>query len=148
MTAYSLGQRGVTGQTAPSSTIDSFIGRVIRWIPTDIIALYTAGISLLAQPPAESGAKYLLIGFIILAPLAVLLGAWTAGTGGTSWFTAKIKYRTLFAPIAFVIWSPSVPSSGWQEWHLVNDHPRLTVIVCGVAAYVFAQVAHHYDPET
>ncbi|HEX3329168.1 MAG TPA: hypothetical protein VHS27_04540 [Gaiellales bacterium] len=147
MTAYSLGQRGVTGQVAPDSTIDSFIGRVIRWIPTDIIALYTAGISLLAQAPAEVGAKWLLIGFIILAPIAVVLGAWTASTSG-GWFTNKIKFRTAFAPIAFVIWSPSVPSSGWQEWHVVNDHPRLTVVVCGVVAYVFAQIAHHLDPET
>jgi hypothetical protein len=151
MSAWTLGRAATLRRSYPTSLtgasdtpLQSFVGRVIAWIPTDVVAIYTAATLALVDDPTEKAGKLLIIGGVALSLIAVPLGALSASHGG-GWFTTRVKFRTGMAPIAFVIWSPAVPKSGWEAWRSVHQHPKYTVIVCAALAYVFAQVAQAID---
>lgn len=114
----------------------SFVGRVLEWIPADVIALFAAAITAFELEPTDGSSRILIGGGAVLAILAVVGGAF-AGDG----FSAKVWARAVLAPIAFLIWSPTVPDSGWQDIAWVADHPQLTVAACAVAAFLFAMLA-------
>lgn len=140
MTAWRLGEDA--SRTEVSAAGDgaadpvSYVGRVLEWIPADVIALYAAAITAFEQEPTDGSSKVLIVGGVVLAFVAVVLGAF-AGDG----FSKTVWLRACLAPIAFLIWSPSVPNSGWQDIEWIADHPGLTVMACAVLAFIFALAA-------
>lgn len=126
------------------TTLLTFVGRVLTWIPADVVALYAAAITAVADEPQGATGKWLVVGGACLALVAVPLGAFSANSG----ITKKVKVRMVLAPIAFVIWSPTVPASGWNDIGFVVAHPGWTVVICAVAGFLFAQVAEGIDKRT
>jgi hypothetical protein len=148
VTAWRLGEdassRDVRGVQADDKTALSFVGKLIEWIPADVVALYAALITAFESDPAEANAKYLIGSGVLLALVAVPLGAWSARsklTDPKKWWTRLVQKRTALAPIAFLIWSPTVPNSGWQDITAISDNPGITTAICGVVAFLFALVA-------
>ena len=148
MTAWRLGEdttaRDGRGLAGDDKTALSFVGKLIEWIPADVVALYAALITAIKADPGDIEAKYLIGGGVLLALVAVPLGAWSGRrklTNPNHWWTTLVKKRMALAPIAFLIWSPTVPDSGWQDISWINDNPAITTAVCAVLAFLFALVA-------
>ena len=142
MTAWRLGedarrQQDVRALDGDDGSALSFVGRVIEWIPADVVVLFAAAITAFQAEPTDGSAKVLIVGGVILAVVAVIGGAFAQGGP----ITKRVGLRAALAPIAFLIWSPSVPGSGWQDIDWIAEHPELTVLACAVAAFVFALIA-------
>lgn len=77
--------------------------------------------------------------------MAVIGGAFKV-TRSFKTFTNDVWLKATLAPIAFLIWSATVPNSGWQDVEAIADNPQWTVAVCGVLAFVFALFAPKRTP--
>lgn len=148
MSAWQLGREGATPRFAAfdaetDTPLQTFVGRVLTWIPLDVVAIYAAAITALTDEPNDSVSKWLIVGGVSLALVAVPLGAFATKT--SEWFTKKVKVRMALAPIAFLIWSPTVPDSGWNNVKFVVDNPAWTVVICAVAGYLFSLIAQGLD---
>jgi hypothetical protein len=97
----------------------TIVGRILKWIPADVIVLFTAAITALVDEPKDAAGKWLIFGGVVMSSLFVVGGAWAERTSGQPWLTKKAKVRAAVAPVAFLIWSPTVPDSGWQELKVV-----------------------------
>jgi hypothetical protein len=124
------------------------IDTLITWIPGEVIAAYSA-VVLALQPSAEDGAlaplkvtaRGWLIGAIVLAALLTWLGAWSKSDDLTSAQTKEALARSLFAALAFAIWSFVVPASWWYSHKWAADNVTVIPIVAGIGGLVFALFA-------
>jgi hypothetical protein len=82
---------------------------------------------------------------VVLAFVAVLGGAFQV-TRSFKAFDKDVWRNAALASIAFVIWSATVPNSGWQDVDVIADNPQWTVAVCGVFAFLFALFAPKRNP--
>ena len=141
MSAWALGREShprFTVEETPRETLLTYAGRVLQWIPADVVVLFTAAAMALVDEPKDAAGKWLIIAGVIASALFVIGGAWTQRTPGQPWYTNKAKLRTALAPVAFLIWSPTVPDSGWSDLKMVADNPAWTVIICAIAGTLFA----------
>jgi hypothetical protein len=115
--------------------LQSKIDNLAKWIPGDSIAVYGAVVTAWASSHGPS--VVLLILGIVFTAVLVILGAFASSGSvpGKTWLAAGL------AAVAFTIWSLSIPSSGWQKWHVVNQNQALVAIVAGVLALLFGLVA-------
>jgi hypothetical protein len=152
VTAWRLGEdasaRDGLGLNGDEKTALSFVGKLIEWIPADVVALYAALITALESDPAKADAKWLVGVGVALALVAVPLGAWSGRSKLSDpklWFSRLVKKRTALAPIAFMIWSPTVPNSGWQDIKWISENLAVTTAICAILAFLFALVATGID---
>jgi hypothetical protein len=142
MSAWGVG----TGRAAALEAVGSgggfkrFIDKVTVWIPGDVIALYVAGVTLLLEQNSRPSVLFLVI-MAIVTPGIVLLGAWAAGR-----FEPVTRLRALLALIAFLVWSLTVPGSGWQELDFVANNQAGTTIVAGLVGLFFGILAERLAP--
>jgi hypothetical protein len=118
--------------------VKAFIDRLVQWIPADVIAIYTVGITTLrTQSPDPNPSPLWLIIAAALAFVLVLLGAYQTrkSLGGRDFLLA------LMAIIAFAIWSLAIPDSGWYDWSTVAHNPGWVALIAGVGGLVFGAVA-------
>jgi hypothetical protein len=123
-------------------------GKVLAWIPGEVIVIYGALITLFVGSESEnlgSSASIILTAIgIILAGGLVVLAAWSS-TSGAGWLTKRIKGRAVLASAAFIIWSLTVPDSGWQEIGWIADHPAETAALAGIIGLIFSLIAAGAD---
>jgi hypothetical protein len=133
---------------AANKTMSDLAGKVLAWIPGEVVVIYGALITLFIGSESESlGSSTSIIltaAGIILAGGLVVLAAWSS-TSGPGWLTKRIKGRAALACIAFVIWSLTVPDSGWQELGWIADHPAETAAIAGVIGLIFSLIATGAD---
>jgi hypothetical protein len=150
MSAWELGRQAVMENRFPATLdtdpgpLQTAVGRVLTWIPADAVAIYAAAITALVNDPTDKPGRLLIAGGLLIAVTFVPLGAFAA-TKGPGWFTTRVRWRTALAGIAFLIWSPTVPNSGWQGWNEIASHPGWTVIICAAAGVAFSFVAQGID---
>ena len=133
---------------AQNPTMSDLAGKVLAWIPGEVVVIYGALITLFVGSDSEtlgaSGSIILtLLGFVLAGGL-VVLAAWSS-TSGPGWMTQRIKGRAALACAAFVIWSLTVPDSGWQEIDWIADHPAETAALAGVIGLIFSLIATGAD---
>lgn len=142
MSAWRVGRDSNPGLflSQPSGQFRSFVDRVTKWIPGDVIVLYGASIVLLrSQTPDPNPSVVLLIAGAAAAFVFVLLGAWSTGAG-LNW--RRLFVDAVLAAVAFLIWSASIPDSGWWAWEAVSDNPGWLAVIAaalGVAFGLFAE---------
>ena len=142
MTAWRLGEDAVGDSFRTADTQKdalTFVGKMLDWIPADVVALFAAAITAFQSNPSKNSAKILIIGGVLLTFVAVLGGAYKASRSFS--FAKAVWTHATLAPIAFLIWSPSVPNSGWHDINWIDKNPELTVAACAVAAFLFALFA-------
>jgi hypothetical protein len=136
------GDATVVGLDATQSNFRTFIDKLTKWIPGDVLALYVAGVSLLLSREGGGPSIPLLIVGSVATVGVVLLGAKAANnlSGGT-------VLRAFLALVAFAIWSATVPGSGWQEVDLVADNPEWVTIGAALAGIFYGIIAEMISPE-
>lgn len=134
-------QDRVASEEEPGAGLLTYVGRVLTWIPADVVALFGAVTMALVDEPKDAAGPWLIVGGAILSALFVVGGAWSrrgSGASSSAWFTGKLRWRTMLAPVAFLIWSPTVPGSGWTNLAIVAENPGWTVVACAAAGALFA----------
>jgi hypothetical protein len=146
MTAWGVGFR-----RAELSGLDSvgglgaFVGKVISWIPADVVALYGVAVTTQEATRTHSGSNPntgLLVTFIVLAPIVAWAGAFAAPNRKFTW---RDLVAGILAFFGFAIWSTSVPRSGWGGIDWVQQHPTDVAIGAAVAGLVFSLIASGVD---
>jgi hypothetical protein len=109
---------------------------VIKWIPGDALAIYMTGVTALSAGAQSKPSVAFLVVAAVLTPVLVLLGAWAKGKVElVHWVSAGLGV------LAFLIWSLTVPFSGWQSWSLVADHQVGVAIFGAIAGVLFGLFA-------
>lgn len=143
MSAWRVGTgRSQVGIFANESGFKRFFDKLTIWIPGDVIALYVAGVSAFLNRVGGGPEFRLVIVMAIATPFIVLLGAWA--TDKLGWFTLV---RALLAVVAFLIWSITVPSSGWdQEAAIIKDNPVWATVIAGLVGLFYGIIAEKISP--
>jgi hypothetical protein len=126
------------GGNGDGSKLQTFIGTPVKWIPAEVVTLFTASIAAFVtaqQDPAWG----LFAGFLILTPIAVVFGAFAQS--GPSGVTQKVLVAAALSIPAFAIWSFVVPSSGWEDINWIADHPVYTTVIAAAAGYLYSLFA-------
>lgn len=113
-----------------------YIDRVVRWIPADVVAFYALVVTALRQGSTSPNVPWLMI-FAIGTPLIVILGAFSLGRP-LLW--SDLCDAALSLP-AFLIWSISIPESGWWKWSAVSNNPAVAAVAAGLCGLVFSLLA-------
>ena len=139
MSAWGIGRRGGTESLAAGQApITAFVDRLVQWIPADVVAIYTVGITTLrTQHPDPNPSTVWLIIAGALAFILVLLAA--KRTRKT--VTGHDFALAVVAVIAFAIWSLAIPNSGWYHWSFVNHNPGWVALIAGLGGVLFAATA-------
>lgn len=141
VSAWSVGRRGGTESLSLSegpNDIKAFVDRLVQWIPADVIAIYTVGITALSsQQDNPNPSPVWLIACGVVAFILVILAAVRT--------RRKVAPRdlllALMAVVAFAIWALAIPDSGWYQWHAVADNPGWVAAIAGLGGIVFGAIA-------
>lgn len=124
--------KGPAGGGEPK--LQAFIDRVVKWIPGDVLALYAAGVTAIGAPSIGW-----LIAGVVLSPLIVLLTPFATTGHFAPWKAGLVLAALAFA--ATLIWSLSIPNSGWQELQAIRDHATQVALAAAVLGLIFGLVA-------
>jgi hypothetical protein len=124
------------GQPGASGATREAIETLTRWIPSEILVLYVPAVTALAES-SDQPSVALLIAMVIATPLFVL---------GARFATAEPITRAIWvaaglAMLSFVIWSVTVPLSGWQRWDVIADNQDAVAIGAAVVGLLFGYFA-------
>lgn len=97
-----------------------FVGRLVEYIPADVVAGYTAVYALVPKDDASYlGERVTLLFFLLLAPLLVagpvVLKHRRDNNGAYPVWKQYPRFRMFVAPAAFAAWSFSLPGSPVTE---------------------------------
>jgi hypothetical protein len=139
VSAWGVGRRSGAGNLAGEpGDIKAFVDRVVQWIPADVLAIYTLGITTLKiQKPDPNPTLAWLIIAGVLAPVILLLAAWRTRKTlvKRDWVLAGMSI------VAFAIWSLAVPESGWYRIDWITHNPGWVALLAGAAGMLFGAVA-------
>jgi hypothetical protein len=107
---------------------------VAKWIPGEVLALYVAGVTMIGKP-----SWFWLVVGVMLAPATVLLAAFA--NSGRFPPGSRTGVRAGLGFLTMVLWSLTVPASGWQSWPLVRDNRAAVALAAGVVGLLFGLVA-------
>ncbi len=144
MSAWGLGRNsGVSGTLDGESKTKAFVDRVVQWIPADVIAIYTVGITTLRieSPDPNPSPLWLVIAGALGFALVLISARVTRRRLG--WRDVGMAVA---AVVAFAIWSLAIPESGWYDWHVIADHPGWVALVASVGGIVFGAIAEALLP--
>jgi hypothetical protein len=119
------------------ATPRDIIGRIVDWIPGDVIILYAAAITALsADDNYKPSAWSLVIGGAGAFVWSLASSFATAGT-----ITKLAAKAALFAGIATLLWAATVPGSGWQAFDWYADNTKFGLVVVAALAGLLGLVA-------
>jgi CBS domain containing-hemolysin-like protein len=117
--------------------LEAAVNRMTKWIPGEAVALYVAAVTAFSAAANARPSVVLLIAFVLVTGLIVILGEF-ATTGS---IPKKSLLSAVLAMVAFVIWSLTVPFSGWQRWSSVHDNQAAVAVLAAVVAVLFGLLA-------
>jgi hypothetical protein len=130
-----VAEAGATGTgTGTGGPLGDIPGTVAKWVPGEVLALYVAGVTMIGK----ASWFWLVVG-VMLAPATVLLAAFA--TSGRFPPGSRTGVRAGLGFLAMVLWSLTVPASGWQSWTVVRDNREAVALAAGVVGLLFGLVA-------
>jgi hypothetical protein len=122
------------GQAAGGGPLGDIADTVAKWIPGDVLALYVAGVTMIGSP----NWFWLVVG-ILLAPAVVVLAAFANSGQFPPGPGTGVRAATGF--VAMLVWSLTVPGSGWQSWAVVRGNPAAVALAAGAIGLIFGLAA-------
>jgi hypothetical protein len=139
-TVMAVRERGDGGQSQP------FLGvfdKLTKWIPSDTLAIYVPGVTLLGASRASPSILFL-IAMIVVTPLFTLGFAFSTGKP----LTRTVWVSSALAAVAFAIWSLSVPMNGWQSITLIATNKGAVAVGAALAGILFGYLAEGITKRT
>src|ERR671910_2077992 len=96
------------------NNLKRYIDKITLWIPGDVVVIYVAGVTALLTQSNEPNVVWLVV-MAVVTLMYVPFAAWVARRQ----ITGAVWQRALLAVVAFLIWSLTVPESGWYELEAV-----------------------------
>src|SRR5262249_44084839 len=110
MSAWGIGRAGGMSTLSTTGGMSIYVDRVVKWIPADVIGIYTVGITTLrTQKPDPNPSVFWLSMAAALTIALVLMGAYKTNRA----LKRKDFARGFIAVISYGIWSLAIPDSGW-----------------------------------
>ena len=137
------GGGGAARAAAPEPPATPSIDTLVKWIPGEVIATYSA-IVLALQPDAgdlKITSSGLLIAGIVAAAAVTFAAGWSATDDLDGRATRELAARTVFAAGAFAIWSLVVPGSAWYGWGEVADAGEAVPLAAAFGGALYALIA-------
>jgi membrane associated rhomboid family serine protease len=144
MSAWSLGavpRDSVRDLRQPTSGLKTFVDKVVKWIPGDVLGLYLAAVSAIG---VASPQLWLLIVAIVLAPFVVVFGSLTLPENQRP---SRLPARAALSAVAVAIWALTVPGSGWQVFAAVSQNAQTVAVIGAILGLVFGLVASVLVPD-
>lgn len=131
--AWATGAAGAAGE-GTGAPLGDIADTVAKWIPGEVLALYVAGVTMIGRP-----SWFWLVVGVLLAPATVLLAAFA--NSGRFPPGSRTGVRAGLGFLAMVLWSLTVPASGWESWTVVRDNRAAVALAAGVVGLLFGLVA-------
>ena len=99
----------------PEKQTEQFIGRLLAYIPADVVAGYTLAVALI---PSGANWPWIIVGiFCALAPCAIYVGARTRAKNLNVQLERSNMpwYQLCVAPLAFITWVIALPGSPFDS---------------------------------
>src|SRR5918996_219582 len=106
------------------NTLKRFIDKITLWIPGDVVVIYVAGVTALLTQSNKPNVVWLVV-MAVVTLVYVPFAAWVARKE----ITGAVWARALLAVVAFLIWSLTVPGSGWHELEAVAKNPGWVALI-------------------
>jgi hypothetical protein len=136
MSAWRIGSDRKDIPTFMGTDLQTYLDRVTKWIPGDVLAIYAAGVTVLANREGAQPNIHWLAVMALATPAIVLLGGWATGA-----LRREHAVRAALAIIAFGIWSVTVPFSGWQQWDVIARDSGFVAVLAGLSGIIFGLFA-------
>lgn len=137
MSAIRMGTGPSSAALADNTTANpvlEFLGRWVKWIPAEVIAIYGLTISQMQpEPTAPSQAPVVSVPLFWITLAATPVVVAVAGILAKS---SKLVWRVLFSIVAFAIWSSTVPHSAWQDFDLFTKNEFIAYAVLALLSLV------------
>ncbi|HSV67724.1 MAG TPA: hypothetical protein VLJ59_17710 [Mycobacteriales bacterium] len=114
--------------------LGDIVDTVTKWVPGEVLALYGVGVTMIGAPN-----WFWLVVSLLLAPAVVALSAFA--NSGILPPDPRIGARALLGFGAMLIWTLTVPESGWREWAPVRDNPTVVALAAAAFGLMFGLVA-------
>ena len=143
MSAWRIGAG--TGDVADAREADNslkrYIDKITVWIPGDVVVIYVAGVSALFTQSIEPNVVWVVV-MAVVTLVYVPFAAWVT----RKQITGAVWGRALLAVVAFLIWSLTVPGSGWQELEAVAKNPGWVALIATLVGLFFGLFAERIAP--
>ena len=123
------------------NTLKRFIDKITLWIPGDVVVIYVAGVTALLTQSNKPNVVWLVV-MAVVTLVYVPFAAWVARKE----ITGAVWARALLAVVAFLIWSLTVPESGWHELEAVAKNPGWVALIATLAGLFFGVLAERIAP--
>lgn len=123
------------------STLKRYIDKITMWIPGDVLVIYVAGVTALLTQSNEPNVVWLVV-MAVVTLVYVPIAAWV----GRKQITGAVWSRAFLAVVAFLIWSLTVPGSGWHELEAVAKNPGWVALIATLAGLFFGVLAERVAP--
>ncbi len=131
-------------ERGPADVFGSAIDLLTKWIPTETIAFYAPGIVVLAEGGEPPSVIWLIL-MALISPLFVLVGTFSTGSQIDMRKTAVSAALGLGA---FLLWSLTIPGSGWYRWDTLADNQAVVPIAGALLATLYSGVAEGVQRRT
>jgi hypothetical protein len=143
MSAWRIGAgtEDVADARETGGTLKHYIDKITVWIPGDVLVIYVAGVTALLTQSNEPNVVWLVV-MAVITLVYVPVAAWIA----RKQITGAVWGRALLAVVAFLIWSFTVPESGWHELEAVAKNPGWVALIATLAGLFFGLLAERIAP--
>ena len=143
MSAWQIGAGTdhVAGVRETDDKLKRYIDKITVWIPGDVVVIYVAGVTALLSQSTQPNVVWLVV-MAIVTLVYVPIAAWVA----RKQITGAVWGRALLAVVAFLIWSLTVPRSGWHELEAVAKNPGWVALIAAVVGLFFGLLAERIAP--
>jgi hypothetical protein len=136
-----VGRDDVPVAREAGNSLKRYIDKITVWIPGDVLVIYVAGVTALLTQRNEPNVAWLVV-MAVVTLVYVPIAAWVA----RKQITGAVLGRALLAVVAFLIWSLTVPASGWQELEAVAQNPGWVALIATLVGLFFGVLAERIAP--
>ncbi len=115
-----------------------YTDRILKWIPGDVLALYATGVTTIGKP-----SWWWLIVAILLSPAMLVLVPFT--TTGHLVLSRPVTTNALLGFGATLIWTLTIPNSGWQNINGISRNAPTVALVVAVLGLLFSVIAEGFS---
>jgi hypothetical protein len=127
-------RKGNQEEVNQTSTVDDFLGRLVKYIPAEIVGLYVASRGVI--PREASASPYWAVAALSWIFVPIYMWFATSRQG-----QSPLKVQILLATLAFPIWVFAIGGLPVEDLHWYQGHQYVASIVLMFATVAFGRIA-------